>query len=110
MDNIKIQEESVTEAAQTVASSIAQAAQPGPVPTATGASPIDGAAAGVASTVAGHVASSSAQLAPRGAEGLAKSEAALAQMETQDDTSAADIQAVPTGMLANPRVGGSEDW
>jgi hypothetical protein len=107
MDNIKIQEGSVTETAQTVATSIAQAAKPGPVPTATGTSPIDGAAASVASAVVGHVASSSAQLAPRSAEGLAKSEAALSQMRTQDDTSAADIKVVPTGMQAHPQTGGT---
>jgi hypothetical protein len=98
MDNIKVHEEAITETAQTVATSIAQAAKPGPVPTASGASPIDGAAASVAGAVAASIAASSAQLAPRSAEGLAKSEAALAQLKTQDSASAADIKAVPAEM------------
>lgn len=98
MDNIKVHEEAITETAQTVATSIAQAAKPGPVPTATGASPIDGAVASVAGAVAANVAASSAQLAPRSAEGLAKSEAALAQLNTQDSANAADIKTVPAEM------------
>jgi hypothetical protein len=98
MDNIKVNPEAITQTAQTVATSIAEAAKPGPVPTATGASPIDGAAASVAGAVASNIAASSAELAPRGAEGLAKSEAALAQMQNQDTTNAAEIQSVPAEM------------
>jgi len=70
-DRIRLDEAAITDTAQSVATSIAQAAQPGPAPTATGASPIDGAAAGVAGAVATNVAASSAELAPRSAEGLA---------------------------------------
>jgi hypothetical protein len=94
-DRIRLEEAAITDTAQSIASSLAQAAQPGPVPTATGASPIDGAAASVAGAVVAHVAASAADLTPRSAEGLAKSQAALAEMEAQDSTNASEIQAVP---------------
>lgn len=99
-DRISIHEAAITETAQSVATSIAQAAKPGPVPTATGASPIDAAAATVASAVASNVAASSARLAPRSAEGLAKSQAAVAQMKSQDDANASAIAAVPGNLQA----------
>jgi hypothetical protein len=97
-DRIRLQAAAITETAQSIASSLAQAAQPGPVPTATGASPIDGAAATVAGAVVAHVAASAAELAPRSAEGLAKSQAALAEMQAQDSTNASAIQAVPADL------------
>jgi hypothetical protein len=97
-DRIRLDEAAITETAQSVATSIAQAAQPGPVPTATTGSPIDAAAAGVAGAVATNVAASSAELAPRSAEGLAKSQAALAEMKATDNTNAADLKTVPEGM------------
>ena len=98
-DRIRLQEAAITETAQSIASSLAQAAQPGPVPTATGASPIDGAVASVAGAVVAHVAASAADLAPRSAEGLAKSQAALAEMNAQDDANAAAITTVPGEMI-----------
>jgi hypothetical protein len=97
-DRIRLNEAAITETAQSVATSLAQAAQPAPVPTATGASPIDAAAASVAGAVATNVAASSAQLAPRSAEGLAKSQAALAQMNATDSANAADLKTVPEEM------------
>jgi hypothetical protein len=99
---ISLREAAITDTARSVATSIAQAAKPGPVPTATGVSPIDGAAASVAGAVVANVAASSAELAPRSAEGLAKSEAALAQMKTQDTANASAIKAVPADMQAQP--------
>lgn len=97
-DRIRLNDAAITETSQSVAASLAQAAQPGPVPVATGASPIDAAAASVAGAVATNVAASSAQLAPRSAEGLAKSQAALAQMKATDNTNAADLKTVPESM------------
>ncbi|HXL61388.1 MAG TPA: hypothetical protein VN959_12085 [Mycobacterium sp.] len=120
-DRISLQEAAITDTAQSVAASLAQAAKPGPVPMATGASPIDGAAATVAGAVAAHVATSAADLAPRSAEGLAKSQAALAELKAQDDTNASQIQAVPADMQARSAAHGNagvqpvagdpwEDW
>jgi hypothetical protein len=103
-DHISLQEAAITDTAQSVAASLAQAAQPGPVPAATGASPIDGAAATVAGAVVANVAASAADLAPRSAEGLAKSQAALTELKAQDDNNASQIQAVPTDM--QPSTGG----
>jgi hypothetical protein len=97
-DSIRLNEAAITETAQSVVTSLALAAQPGPVPTASGASPIDAAAASVAGAVATNVAASSAQLAPRSAEGLAKSQAALAQMKATDSANAADLKTVPEEM------------
>jgi len=98
-DRIRLQEAAITDTAQSIASSLAQAAQPGPVPTATGASPIDSAAASVAGAVVAHVAASAADLAPRSAEGLAKSQAALAAMNAQDNANAAAITTVPGELI-----------
>jgi hypothetical protein len=120
-NRIRLDAESITETAQSVASSLAQAAKPGPVPTAMGTSPIDGAAAGIADAVAMHVAASASDIAPRSAEGLAKSEAALAELQTQDATNASQIQAVPAYLHAGSETRGGagvqpvagdpwEDW
>jgi hypothetical protein len=120
-NRISLDAESITETAQSVASSLAQAAKPGPVPTAMGASPIDGAAATVAEAVAIHVAASAADIAPRRAEGLAKSEAALAELQAQDATNASEIKAVPADLQAGSEARGGasvqpvagvpwEDW
>jgi hypothetical protein len=105
-DRIWLQDAAITETAQSVAASLAQAAQPGPVPVATGASPIDGAAATVASAVVANVAASAADLAPRSAEGLAKSQAALAEMKAQDNANAAAITMVPAELVS---YSGGED-
>jgi hypothetical protein len=104
-DHISLQEAAITDTAQSVAASLAQAAQPGPVPAAAGTSPIDGAAATVAGAVVANVAASAADLAPRSAEGLAKSQAALTELKAQDDTNASQIQAVPAAM--QPSASGS---
>ena len=100
-NRISLDAESITQTARSVASSLAQAAKPGPVPTAMGTSPIDGAAASVANAVAMHVAASAADIAPRSAEGLAKSQAALAQLQAQDTTNASEIKAVPADLQAD---------
>jgi hypothetical protein len=119
-NRISLDAESITETAQSVASSLAQAAKPGPVPTAMGTSPIDGAAASVAEAVGMHVAASAADIAPRSAEGLAKSEAALAELQAQDATNASEIKAVPADLQAGSAARGAgvqpvagdpwEDW
>jgi hypothetical protein len=119
-NRIRLDAESITETSQSVASSLAEAAKPGPVPAAMGTSPIDGAAASVAEAVAMHVAASAAGIAPRSAEGLAKSEAALAELQTQDATNASEIQAVPADLQAGSDARGAgvqpiagdpwEDW
>jgi hypothetical protein len=59
-DKIDLNPPGVTQAAQSIAASLTRAAQPGPLPVATGASPIDGAAASVAGGVAAKVAASAA--------------------------------------------------
>jgi len=107
-DRIRLQEAAITDTAQSVAASLSQAAQPGPVPVATGASPIDDAAATVASAVVAHVAASAADLAPRSAEGLAKSQAALAEMQAQDNANASAITTVPAELVSYS--GGEDHW
>jgi hypothetical protein len=97
-NRIELHEASITDTAQSVAASLAEAAKPGPVPTATGASPIDGAAASVAEAIATHIAASAADIAPRSAEGLAKSQAALSEMKAQDNVNASQIRAAPAGL------------
>jgi hypothetical protein len=103
-DRIRLQEAAITDTAQSVAASLSQAAQPGPLPVATGASPIDGAAATVANAVVTHVAASAADLAPRSAEGLAKSQAALAEMQAQDNANASAITTVPAELVSYSAV------
>lgn len=105
---IDIQAAAVTEAAQTVAASIAPAAWPGPVPAASGGSPIDAAAAGVAGAVINTVAAASADLAPRSGELRAKSQAAVAAMKAKDAENAARIRAVPTGLRDPPPSPGTD--
>jgi hypothetical protein len=67
------------------------------------------------------VAASAADIAPRSAEGLAKSEAALAELQTQDATNASQIQAVPADLQGRSEARGGagvqpvagdpwEDW
>jgi len=120
-ERIRLNEAAITATAQSVATSLAQAAQPGPVPSATGVSPIDAAAASVAAAVATNVAASSAELAPKSAEGLAKSQAALAQMKATDRSSSADLKTVPETMRGTEATRGAagvqalagdpwEDW
>jgi hypothetical protein len=105
-NRISLREAAIIQTAQSVAGLLEQAAQPGPVPAATGASPIDAAAATVAATVAAHVASSSAELAPRGPEGLAKAQAAVAEMKTADETNAGEIKSVPETMQGSDAARG----
>jgi hypothetical protein len=96
--DITLNEQQILSAAQSVAASITQAAQPGQAPIATGASPIDAAAAAVAGAVEANIASSSAQLAPRAPDGLAKAHAAMAQLKAQDEANAERIRAVPADL------------
>jgi hypothetical protein len=95
---ITLHDEQIVSTAQSVATSIAQAAQPGQAPIATGGSPIDAAAAAVASAVEANITSSAAQLAPRGPGGLGKVQAALAQLKAQDEANAERIRAVPADL------------
>jgi hypothetical protein len=96
--DITLNEQQILSTAQSVAASITQAAQPGQAPIATGASPIDAAAAAVAGAVEANIASSSAQLAPRAPDGLAKAHAAMAQLKAQDEANAERIRAVPADL------------
>jgi hypothetical protein len=106
-DKIDLHPPGVTQAAQSVAASLTRAAQPEPVPVATGASPIDGAAASVAGGVAAKVAASAAAIAPRSADGLAKTQAAMTGAQAQDEKNAARIQEVPADMVQGNRPPGS---
>jgi hypothetical protein len=84
----------IEQTAQTVAATLTQAARPGPVPVAGAGSPVDTAASAVAGAVVKSVAAASAELAPKGPEGLALTQAALTQAKTKDDENAGRIKAV----------------
>jgi hypothetical protein len=105
-DKITLYTNEVRETAQTISTALTKAAQPGPVPLATGASPIDAAAAAVAGGVAGKVAASHADIAPRAADGLTKTQSAMTGAETQDEQNAQQIEAVPAGMTAGMQPAG----
>lgn len=96
----------IRQTGETAGSQIAQASQPGPVPTAGAGSVIDGAAATVAGAVIKNVAASSAELAPQSAEIVAKSEAAAAQFQARDAANAAKIKESSAGMREHPPAGG----
>jgi hypothetical protein len=91
---VKINPGEVEQTAQGVAGALAQAAEPGPVPTATGASPIDGAALAAAGTVIAYVSAASADLAPRGAEVTSAADSALAGLQTADTKNATTLSGV----------------
>ena len=91
---VKIEPGEVQQTAQGVATALGQAAEPGPVPGATGASPIDLAAGAAATTVIGYVAAGSADLAPRGGEVLGAADTAVAGLQSADSGNAADLSAV----------------
>jgi hypothetical protein len=91
---INLEPTEIEQTAQTVASTITQAARPGPVPMSGAGSPVDAAASAVASAVVKNVAAASAELAPKGPEGLALTQAALTQAKTKDDENAGRIKAV----------------
>ncbi|MDG4667969.1 hypothetical protein [Mycobacterium sp. 236(2023)] len=99
-DNIRQRAADLTAAAQAQAASITEAAKPGPIPPAAGGSPIDGAAAVIAGTVASKVAASVAEIAPRAPRGLAATESAVQQMAVTDAEEAAKIKAVPESLQA----------
>lgn len=81
-------------AAATVAEHLERAAQPGPVPVASGASPVDAAAAAVATTVRTKVTAMSAQLAGKGPQIQATAQQAVQALDAQDSDNAAQIGAV----------------
>jgi hypothetical protein len=91
---VEINPGEVEQTAQGVAGTLAQAAQPGPVPTATGASPIDGAALAAAGTVIAYVSAASADLAPRAAEVTSAADSALAGLQTADGENATELSGV----------------
>jgi hypothetical protein len=105
-DKIDLNPPGVTQAAQSIAASLTRAAQPGPLPVATGASPIDGAAASVAGGVAAKVAASAADIARRSADGLANTQAAMTEAQAQDEKNAAGIKEVPADMVQGNRPPG----
>ena len=67
-DDVVVNPESVEQTAQGVSTALGQAAEPGPVPHAAGASPIDAAASAASGEVIGLVSAASGDLAPRGGE------------------------------------------
>ncbi len=91
---VKIEPGEVQQTAQGVAAALDQAAEPGPVPAATGTSPIDLAAGAAATTVIGYVAAGSADLAPRGGEVLGAADSAVAGLQSADGGNAADLSVV----------------
>lgn len=91
---VKIEPSEVQQTAQGVATALGQAAEPGPVPAATGTSPIDLAAGAAATTVIGQVAAGSADLAPRGGEVLGAAATAVAGLQSADGANTADLSAV----------------
>jgi hypothetical protein len=111
--NIDIDPDGVRQAALTVATALARAATPvNNLPMAGGVSPADVAATAVAAAVRLHVATSSAELMPKGPEGQAKSEAAVSGFETTDTASAANLaavgqQAMPATAAAQAAPGGA---
>jgi hypothetical protein len=102
---VKIEPAEVQQTAQGVASALGQAAEPGPVPAATGTSPIDLAAGAAATTVIGYVAAGSADLAPRGGEVLGAADTAVAGLQSADSGNATNLSAVGKQELpARPAV------
>jgi hypothetical protein len=93
-ESVKVNPGEVEQTAQAVAGALAQAAQPGPVPIATGTSPIDGAALAASGTVISFVACASADLAPRGAGVLGAADSALAGLGAADSNNATELQGV----------------
>jgi hypothetical protein len=91
---VKIEPGEVQQTAQGVATELGQAAEPGPVPAATGISPIDLAAGAAATAVIGYVAAGSADLAPRGGEVQSAADTAVAGLQSADSGNAADLSAV----------------
>jgi hypothetical protein len=91
---VKIEPGEVQQTAQGVATALDQAAEPGPIPAATGASPIDLAAGAAARTVIGRVAAGSVDLAPRGGEVLGAAATAVAGLQSADGRNAADLSVV----------------
>jgi hypothetical protein len=88
---VKIEPGELQQTAQGVATALDQAADAGPVPAATGTSPIDLAAGAAATTVIGRVAAGSADLAPRGGEVLGAAATAVAGLQSADGQNAADL-------------------
>ena len=103
-DNIRQRAADLIATSQAQAASLAEAAKPGPVPPATGESPIDGAAAVIAGAVASKVAASAAEISPRGPKGLAATESAVQQTGAADAEEAAKIRAVPEPLQAQRAV------
>ena len=91
---VKIEPAEVQQTAQGVATQLDEAAEPGPVPAATGASPIDLAAGAAATTVIGYVAAGSADLAPRGGEVVGAAATAVGGLQSADSGNATNLSAV----------------
>jgi hypothetical protein len=103
-DKVDIDPERVRQAALTVAMTLARAAAPATgLPIATGLSPADAAAAGLAAAIAAQVATSSAELAPKGPVGQAQAEAAVGGFESTDAANTASL----AGVDAQATVGGA---
>ena len=93
-DDVVVNPESVAQTAQAVATALGQAAEPGPVPYAAGASPIDAAAAAASGVVIALVSAGSGDLAPRGGEVMGVSQDALAGLQSADGQNTTDLQTV----------------
>lgn len=92
---IRVHYGAITDTAAAVAAALAEAAEPGPVPVASGTSPVDAAAAAVAAQIAQNVAAFSAALAPKGPELTAAAHAAVAGLQSTDEANSQRIGAVP---------------
>jgi hypothetical protein len=93
-DDVVVNPESVEQAAQAVSTALGQAAEPGPVPYAAGASPIDAAATAASGVVIALVSAGSGDLAPRGGEVMGVTQDALAGLQSADGQNTTDLQTV----------------
>jgi hypothetical protein len=93
-DDVVVNPESVEQAAQAVSTALGQAAEPGPVPYAAGASPIDAAATAASGQVIALVSAGSGDLAPRGGEVMGVTQDALAGLQSADGQNTTDLQTV----------------
>ena len=93
-DDVVVNPATVEHAAQAVSTALGQAAEPGPVPYAAGASPIDAAATAASGQVIALVSAGSGDLAPRGGEVMGVTQDALAGLQSADGQNTTDLQTV----------------
>ena len=97
-----------TAAGETVAQALERAAIPAAPPVAMpGASPVDAAVANLAALMGQHITSASTELAPRGPAMRAASQAAVAEIQAQDELNAQQIKGVSSQKSAIDTVLGN---